>query len=148
MERKTLKGLVAASIMVLGSLTSAYAGVSCPQASEVKDASTELNAVIRMSEKGFFVLTAQPAIDASNLGWIVVSQASATGYDAAHNSGSTSVKSVVAPLTPEAIEQGGAYICAYVTSAGGINVMAVAQQQQGLIFNPSVINFDAIKEKK
>jgi hypothetical protein len=148
MESKTLKGLVAASLMTLGMLNAAHAGVACPEASEVKGAVKALNAVIRMNEKTYFVLSAQPAINASDLGWIVAAQASAAGFDAAHSAGSTSVKNVISAMTPEAIEQGGAYLCAYLTSSGGMPVMALAPQQQGFIFNPGMLNLDAIKAKK
>jgi hypothetical protein len=148
MERKTsLKGLVAASVVALGMAAPAHAAVTCPDASEIKGSVRALNAVIRQSEKNFFVLTAQPAVNSSNLGWIVVTQSSGNGFDAAFANGGNSVKSVISAATEEAIEQQNMYICAYFTSSGGMNVMAIAPQQQRISFTPEMFNLDLFKKK-
>lgn len=143
---KSIKRVLAAMI-ILSAATSVYADVTCPSAKNIKDAVTALNAVVRQSEKGYFVLTGQPAINVSNLDWVVASQESATGFDAAFASGEKSVKSVISPVTPSAIEQRGFYICAYL-SMGGMNVMAIAPKQQKIGINPALIDLDIFKQKK
>lgn len=145
MKLSNVKGMIAAVIAASTMMTTAHAAVSCPTAAEVKDSSRALNAVIRQSQKTFFVLSAQPAISSSDLGWMVLTQANATGFDAAYTAGTNDVKAVTLAAMDKPIEQQGMYICAYFTSTGGMNVMAVAQQQQGLIFNPAKLNLDAIK---
>lgn len=145
-RNKSIKGIITA-IMTLCAVTSVYADVSCPSATDIKDGVRALNAVVRQSEKGFFVLTAQPAINASNLDWIIAAQTSANGFDAAFASGEKAVKTVMAPVTNTAIEQRGFFVCAYL-SMGGMNVMAMAPKQQSINFNPAVINFDAFKQKR
>lgn len=144
---KIIKGLLTASLLTVTAVTSAYASVACPSVSDVKGTVKALNVVMRQSERGFFVFTAQPAINASNLSWLILAQASAKGFDAAYASGQSAVGGVMAAATEEAIEQGGFYICPYMSSVGGLSVMAIAQQQQGLTFNPSVLNLDAITKQ-
>ena len=102
---------------------------------------------MRQSEKRFFVLTAQPAIQASDLGWIVVTQASGNSFDPAFTAGQNDVKSVTMAAMESAMEQQGAYICAYFTASGSMSVMAVAPQQQGLTFNPAMLHLDTLKLK-
>lgn len=138
------KSLVAASLISL--TTSAYAGIACPDMDSVKAAADSLNAVIRVTPKMYFVLTAQPAVQASNLNWMVAAQSKATGFDAAYNAGQSSVNSVIALVTEEAIEQAGMYLCAYMTSSSGMNVIAAAPQQQGFAFNPATINLEKLKK--
>ncbi len=146
MKLSNVKGMIAAVIAASTMMTTVHAaGVSCPTAAEVKDSSRALNAVIRQSQKTFFVLSAQPAITSSDLGWIVLTQASANGFDAAFTAGTNDVKAVTLAAMDKPIEQQGMYICAYFTSTGGMNVMAVAPQQTGLIFNPAKLNLEAIK---
>lgn len=147
--QKKLKGTIAALVVASTMVTAAHAtGVKCPSVADIKGADRALNAVIRQSQKTFFVLSAQPAINASNLGWIVAAQASANGFDAAYTSGVNDVKSVSVAAMDTAMEQQGMYICAYITSAGGMTVMAIApQQQQGLTFNPGMLDLDALKIK-
>ena len=67
MFSKSLKGIVALSVVALGTATAAYAGVKCPSADEVKKADRSLNTVMRQSQRGFFVLSAQPAVNSSGL---------------------------------------------------------------------------------
>ena len=124
------------------------AGVACPDAEDVKGSYKALNTVIRQSQKNYFVLTAQPSLNASDLNWIVLSQASSTGFDAAYTSGQNDVKSVAMAAMETAIEQQGVYICAYFTGSGTMNVMAVAMQQQGLVFNPGVLKLDNLKAQR
>lgn len=143
-KKRTIKGLVAASLVTFGMVTAAHATVSCPTTSDVKGAVKALNTVMRQSERGFFVLTAQPAINSSNLGWMVATQEKANGFDAAFNGGQNSVNSVIAAVTDKPIEQQGVYLCAYMTTSG-MNVMALAPQQQGMTFKPSMFNLDAVK---
>ena len=146
MKLSNVKGIMAAVIAASTMMTTVHAaGVSCPTAADVKDSSKALNAVIRQSQKSFFVLSAQPAITSSDLGWIVLTQSSSTGFDAAFNTGTNDVKSVTLAAMDKPIEQQGMYICAYFTATGGMNVMAVAPQQTGLIFNPAKLNLETIK---
>lgn len=146
--KNMLKGTVVALIAASSLVTVAYASVKCPSVADVKGADRALNAVIRQSQKTYFVLSAQPAINSSDLGWMVAAQASGSGFDAAYTSGVNDVKSVAAAAMDTAMEQQGMYICAYLTKSGAMSVMAVAQQQQGLVFNPALLNMDAIKAVK
>lgn len=146
--KNSMKAMIAALVAASSMMTAANAaGVACPTAEAVKGADRALNAVIRQSQKTYFVLTAQPAIEASDMGWIVAAQASASGFDAAYTSAVTDVKSVVAPAMETAIEQQGVYLCAYFTSGGKMSVLAAAPQQQGFVFNPGVLNLDGLKAK-
>lgn len=146
--KKIVKGSVAALVVASSLVSAAYAeGVKCPTADQVKGAYKALNAVVRQGQKTYFVLSAQPAIQSSNLGWVVLSMSSSTGFDAAYTAGTNDVKSVSMALNEDAQEQQGMYICAYMTGAGGMSVAAIAPQQQGLVFNPSVLNLDALKAK-
>ncbi len=146
--KSILKGTIAAVIAATSLVSVAYASdVACPSVEQVTGADRALNAVIRQSQKTFFVLSAQPAIQESDLGWMVVAQASASGYDAAHNSAQNDVKSVMFAAMDTAMEQQGMYICAYLTKSGAMSVMTVAQQQSGLVFNPGMLKMDAIKAK-
>ncbi len=146
-SKKSIHGVIAASMITLSMVTSAYATISCPSTTDVKGAVSALNTVMRQSEKGYFVLTAQPAINASNLDWILVAQTSGNGFDAAYANGQNSVKSVIAAVSDEPMEQQGFYLCGYISS-GGINVMTIAPQQQKITFNPALINLDVLKQKK
>ena len=147
--QKKIQGTIAALIVASSMVTAAYAtGVACPTVADVKGADRALNTVMRQSQKNFFVLTAQPAINASDLGWLVLTQTSASGFDAAFTSGQNDVKSVTMAAMETAMEQQGVYICAYFTGSGGMNVMALAPQQQGLTFNPAVLNLQNLKIKK
>ena len=145
MVSKFINAMIATSIMTVGVTTSAEAKVACPTKNEVTGAVTALNTVMRQSEKNYFVLTAQPAINSSNLDWLVITQASGNGFDAAFANGEKNVKSVMAAATDEPVEQQGFYICAYL-SGSGMNVMTVAPQQQKMNFNPAMINFDSFKQ--
>ena len=148
MASKILHGIIATSLMTICMATSAYANVSCPSAKDVKSASDALNTVMRQSEKSYFVLTAQPAINSSDLDWLVATSNSANGFDAAFANGQKSVSSTISAVTDEPIEQGGFYLCAYLSS-GGMNVMTVAQVPQGgFTFKPSMFNMDLFKQKK
>src|SRR3990167_11152812 len=142
--QRNVKATIAALITASTMITAAHADVTCPTAADVKGASKALNTVMRQSEKNFFVLTSQPAFNASDLSWLVLTQASANGFDAAYNSGVSDVKAVAMPAMETAIEQQGFYICAYFTANGGMNVMTVAQQQQGLTFDPSKLKLDKL----
>ncbi len=146
----SIKGMIAALITTSCLITTANAGddVSCPSVDQIKGASRALNAVIRQSQKSYFVLSAQPAINSSGLSWMIVTQASSAGFDAAFSSGTSDVKSVSMAMMEQPVEQQGMYICPYITEAGSMSVMAIAQQQQGLTFNPALINLDAIKAKR
>lgn len=145
--KKSLKGIVAVTALAISAASVAHAGVSCPSADDVKKADRALNTVIRQSQRAFFVLSAQPSINSSGMGWIVATQASGSGFDDAFNKGQESVRSVIAAAMDTPIEQQGVLICPYLTTSGGMNVMAVAPQQQGLVFNPTMLNMDKIKLK-
>ena len=146
---KIMKGILAATIMTASMATTVQAAdVSCPSASDVQGTSRALNTVMRQSKSSYFVFTAQPALNTSGLNWMVLSMASGNGFDAAYTSAANDVKAVAMAANEEPIEQQGVYICAYFTSAGGMSVMAVAQQQQGLTFNPSMLKLDAIRANK
>lgn len=146
--KKIVKGSIAALMVASSMVTAAYAAdVKCPTADEMKGSYRALNAVIRQGAKTYFVLSAQPALQSSGLGWIVLSMASSTGFDAAFTSGTNDVKAVKMALNENAQEQQGMYICGYMTASGGMNVAAIAPQQQGLVFNPSVLNLDVLKAK-
>ena len=148
MNKRSLSGIVAASIVTLGLTTSAFADVSCPSVSEVKKAVTALNTVMRQSERTYFVLSAQPAFNSSDLDWMIAAQASGNGFDAAYSNGQSAVKGVVAAATDTPIEQNGFLMCAYMSSTGGMNVMTIAQQKQKFSLTPSVLNFDLFNVKK
>ncbi len=141
--------MLTASIISMGMITSAMA-VTCPSASDITGTGDALNAVIRQTAKTYFVLSAGPALNASDLDWMVLSQTSAKGFDAAYANGKKSVESVLTNANEDAIEQGGMLICGYLTSSGGMNVMAVSQapQDNRMFFNPAKINMDALKFKK
>jgi hypothetical protein len=140
------KKILAASIIASSMLTVAYADdVPCPSAATIKGTTQALNAVIRQSEDGFFVLTAQPAVNDSDLSWVVMAQIKAKSFDPAYTRGVSEVKAVTMPAMDTAIEMQGMYVCAYMTSSGGMSVMAAAQQQQGIIFNPAKLNLDALR---
>lgn len=144
MVRKT----IFATLLSLGLATAAYAdGIPCPSADDVKGAADSLNAIIRVTPKMYFVLTAQPAVSSNGHDWMVAAQAKGTSFDPAYNLALTSVNNVISAVTEEAIEQGGMYLCAYMTSTNGMNVMAVTQQQQGFGFNPAKINLEAFGKK-
>ncbi len=144
---KNIKGIIAALIATSCVMTTAFAAdVACPTAGDITAASGDLNAVIRQSSKSYFVLTAQPTVQASDLTWIVMTQASGNGFDAAFDAGTADVKAVVSAMSDTAIEQQGMYICAYFTSKGKMNVFAAAPQQSGM-FNPTLLNLNAIKLK-
>lgn len=145
--KKIVKGSVAALVVASSLVSAAYAeDVKCPTVDQVKGASKALNGVIRQGQKTYFVLSAQPAVRSSNLGWIVLSMASAAGFDEAYATGTNNVKSTSMAMSETAEEQQGVYICAYMSSAGGM-VAAMAPQQQGLVFNPAVLNLDVLKAK-
>jgi hypothetical protein len=148
-SKKLMSKMVAATVLSLGMVTSALA-VTCPSANEITGASDSLNGVLRQSPKVYFVLSAGPALNSNDMDWMLVTQTSAKGFDAAYTTGQKSVESVVAGVNEDAVEQGGMLICGYLTTSGGMNVMAVAQapQDDGLFFNPAKINMDAIKAKK
>lgn len=144
-----LKKAIALSILASSIMTVAYAeDVKCPSAADIKGANKALNGVIRQSEEGFFVLSAQPAVNASDYSWVVMAQVKASSFDPAYKSGVNEVKSVMMPAMENAIEMQGMYVCPYLTGSGGMTVMAAAQQQQGIIFNPAKLNLDAIKLRK
>lgn len=146
-NKTNIKGIVAATILALGATSAAYANVSCPSAEDVKNADRALDTVMRQSEHGFFVLSARPSIQASGLGWMVATQSRADGFDAAYRAGQESVKSVMSGMMDQPIEQQGVYICPYITSSGGMNVMAVAQAQQGLVFNPAMLDMKNLRKQ-
>lgn len=147
-SKKHINGIIATSLISLGMAATAHAGVTCPSVSSVKEAVGALNTVMRQSERNFFVLSAQPAINESNFDWILVAQVTSNGFDAAFASGQNSVKRVVTPISDEAMEQQGFYICGYFSASGSMSVMTIAPQQQKIIFNPAIINLDTLTKQK
>lgn len=147
-SKKHINGIIATSIISLGMATTAHAGVPCPSVNSIKQAVGALNTVMRQSERSFFVLSAQPAINESNLDWILAAPVTSHGFDAAFASGQSSVKTVVAPVSDEAMEQQGFFICGYLSTSGSMGIMAIAPEQQKISFNPSIINLDIFKKQK
>jgi hypothetical protein len=147
--KKIVKGSVTALVVASSLVSAAYAdGVACPTAEEVSGASKALNAVIRQGQKTFFVLSAQPALQSSDLGWIILSMTSSKGFDEAYSTGASNVKSVSMSINETAEEQQGMYICTYMSAASTVGIVAaIAPQQQGLVFNPSKLNLDVLKAK-
>lgn len=145
-SKKMIKGVIATAIMTMGAASAAHAGVPCPTASDIKGADKALNTVMRISRSTYFVLTGQPAVRASGMDWLVAAQESEKGFDASYDAAGGDLKAVVAPAMSDAMEQQGVYMCAYLTSNGGMNVMALAPQQQGLVFNPSKLNLKALQK--
>src|SRR3990167_1761663 len=125
------KAILATLMLTSGFTVVAQASdVSCPSTSDVKGAVKALNGVIRQSQKSYIVLTAQPAFSASGHEWLLMTQSQGNGFDDALRSGGNDVQSVMMPASPNAIEMQGVYVCPYVTSNGGMNVMAISPQQQ------------------
>lgn len=146
--KKNVKQIIAACVMATSMVTAAQAAdVACPGADAIKGSVRALNTVMRQSETGFFVLTAQPALNESGHSWIVLSQTKGKGFDAAFANGQSDVKSVTAAAMQNAVEMQGALICAYFTTSGGMGVMAVSPQQQGITFNPTLLKLDTLKIK-
>lgn len=146
--KKNVKQIIAAVVLTTGLVSAAQAGdVACPSADAIKGSARALNTVMRQSETGYFVLTAQPALNESGHSWIVLSQTKGSGFDAAFANGQGDVKTVAAAAMPNAVEMQGALICAYYTTSGGMGVMAVSPQQQGITFNPDLLNLDTLKIK-
>ena len=148
--KKNVKQIIAACVMATSMVTAAQASdVACPSADAVKGSVRALNTVMRQSETGYFVLTAQPALNESGHSWIVLSQTNGSGFDAAFANGQGNVKTVLAAAMPNAVEMQGALICAYITS-GSIrpSVMAVSPLQQGITFNPTLLKLDTLNIEK
>lgn len=133
--KSVMKTLVAAGLLSATVVSTAYA-IPCPSASDVKGAVRALNGVIRQSPSSYIVLTAQPAISDANADWLLMSQAQGRDFDSGFADGERSVSSVISPVTPDAIEMQGMFVCAYMTSSGGMGVMAAAPQQQGVKLDP------------
>lgn len=119
------RGFFTASILALSLSTAAFA-VDCPSATDIKATADSLNGMIRPSEKVYLVFSATPVIDASDLKWMIFTQNTSSDFDTAFNSGTTAVGGVIASANSTAVERGNAYLCAYFTSSGSMNVAAVA----------------------
>src|SRR3990167_9539284 len=99
--------------------------------------STIATAALAADSPNYFVLTAQPAINVSNLDWMVLTQTQANSFDPAFTAAESDVKSVVMLATDKPVQTSGVYVCAYFTSSGTMNVLAVAPDQEGVTLNPA-----------
>lgn len=138
------KKLVVSAILAATMATSVYAGPSCPKAADVKGAYRALNTVMRQSEQSYFVLTGQPAFNQSGYDWILIAQAKGNSFDPAFSAGESDVRSVASSLSDEPVEMQGVFVCGYFTSSGGMNVMAIAPQQQDVTLNPAKLKLNEL----
>lgn len=146
---KIIKGLLAASIISL-SLSSAAFAVNCPAAEDVKNTADGLNALIRPMDGVYIAFGTTPLVDTNDMQWMVITENKAADFDTAYANGNASISGVIANANTTAVEKGGTYLCAYLTTSGGMNVEAVSPKNDGksCAINPYKMNLHALMNIK
>ncbi len=148
-RNQIIKGLISASLIAMSISTSAFA-VTCPSAEDVKNTAEGLNALIRPMDGVYIAFGTTPLVDENSMQWMVITENKADDFDTAFSNGNASISGVIANANTTAVEKGGAYLCAYLTTSGGMNVEAVSPKEdgKGCAINPTKLDLHALMNTK